>query len=55
MMGCPVGNKCPCPEYSKECLCDFPHKNCGKEIQVIKLWGHRLPLIKYLGKGRYGN
>lgn len=43
----PTGNKCPCAEYSKECLCDYPHKNCDKEIRAIQLWGHRIPMIKY--------
>jgi hypothetical protein len=49
MNKCPIGNhKCiVCLEYSKECLCDFPYRNCDKEIKSIQLWGHRMPLVKY--------
>jgi hypothetical protein len=39
---------CPCPEYSKEFLCDFPFKNCGAEIEAIKQWGHRYPRIRFV-------
>jgi len=47
-MDCPIKNKfCPCPEYSKELLCDFPFKNSEAEIKCIKLFGHRYPQIKY--------
>lgn len=45
-MSCPVNkpiNKCPCEEFSKEMLCDHPHRNTDKEIMAIELWGHRLP------------
>ena len=31
---CPDGQDrtCPCPEYSKEGLCDFPYINAGQEV-----------------------
>jgi hypothetical protein len=48
-MICPINKKeCEiCAEYSKEGLCDFPYRNCNKEIKAIRLWGHRMPTIKY--------
>ena len=36
---------CPCAEYAKEMLCDYPHRNSESEIKAIKLWGHRLPYV----------
>jgi hypothetical protein len=44
---CPINRSCPCSEYSKQCLCDFPYRNSDKEVMAIELWGHRLPDIKY--------
>jgi len=47
MILCPVMEKnCPCPEFSKEGLCDYPYKNDKREISFTVLWGQRLPFIK---------
>ena len=55
---CPFDNgECPCAEYAKEMLCDFPHRNAEAEIKAIKLWGHRLPYMGHRSNkpGKIGN
>ena len=35
-MKCPVGKKeCPCEEYSKDELCDYPYRN-GMSLEEIQ-------------------
>ena len=36
---------CPCREYAKEMVCDYPYKNTDLEIMAIRLWGHRLSVM----------
>lgn len=42
-ISCPIKEiYCPCPEYSKEGLCDYPYMNTHTEIMAIRLWGQRI-------------
>jgi hypothetical protein len=48
MNNCPAGKKeCPCKEFSKEGLCDYPYRlgMSLKEIKLVKL-GVTLPEVK---------
>ena len=46
MKGCPINKVCPCPEYSKEFLCDYPYRNSDVEVRAVQLWGYRLPQVQ---------
>lgn len=52
---CRVGKLCPCAEYAKEMLCDYPFKNVDREIRAIALWGHRVRVAKWPAKVARGN